>query len=702
MLFLQFGGPFDRVVLVDVLDDLLDRQPIVAQLLQGRGHSAVDDFHHAAAGQLLVLDQRDVRFDARGVAIHHEGDRAGGGQHGGLGVAVTVLPARFDTFVPNLPGCIAEVIRAGRMDVVGGVAVLAHHTEHRLFVLLVALERSDVTGDAAGREIRLAGQDGRQGAADPPAGIAVVRDAQRHQQAAQVGVTESQRAIDVAVLGNGRHRIAGVIDEDFLSDDENRRRPAEPQDVERPVLFAELLQVQAGQVARRVVQEHVLGTRVRRVDSPGTWAGVPVVDGRVVLHAGIAAVPGSVGDLTHQVAGLVFRTGDRGVGDPVRLPGAIVGDRLHELVADANREVRVLKHDGAVGFAVEVDLILAAVDENTRLLLLLRLGLDELQHVGMPVFDALHLGGPARLAAGFDDRGNLVVDPHERQRPRGNPPAGELLSRTAKARQIGPGARAELEQHRLARRQAHDVFHVVFDRLDETSRALRKLVRRLRAADGVRFGVPVVVAPRTLHAVLMIQTDVEPHRRVKRTVLVQAEPGQLAVEAFAVVGRLEVAVLYAPIGDGPGDAVNDLPDARFPLRCSRLAVKILADDHVGRQRGPRGRDLAVLLLEQDVARFVLDACGAQLPIDRVERVHVGRAKKRCDFHRGGLGKLLSVLPFRLACAGLRQHSLRVMHHAPPGLNSFSSILTQPRANIDTFSPFSGQKNRKMAGKSVRY
>ena len=46
-------------------------------LIKNNQPIAVDDLHHSAAGQLLVLHQGNVRFDSGSVAIHHESDRAG-------------------------------------------------------------------------------------------------------------------------------------------------------------------------------------------------------------------------------------------------------------------------------------------------------------------------------------------------------------------------------------------------------------------------------------------------------------------------------------------------------------------------------------------------------------------------------------------------------------------------------------------------
>ena len=48
-------------------------------------------------------------------------------------------------------------------------------------------------------------------------------------------------------------------------------------------------------------------------------------------------------------------------------------------------------------------------------------------------------------------------------------------------------------------------------------------------------------------------------------VLVQAQPGQLAVEPLAVRRRGEVAVGRAPVGDRAANAVDQLPDAVLAL-----------------------------------------------------------------------------------------------------------------------------------------
>ena len=79
MLVLNMRRAFDGAGSVDVADDGVGLIVGVAELEQRRGHGVVDDLDHAAADQLLVLDQSQIRLDSSGVAVHHEADGAGGG-----------------------------------------------------------------------------------------------------------------------------------------------------------------------------------------------------------------------------------------------------------------------------------------------------------------------------------------------------------------------------------------------------------------------------------------------------------------------------------------------------------------------------------------------------------------------------------------------------------------------------------------------
>ena len=95
----------------------------VAQRFKGRRHRAVDDLEVAAAGELLELHQREVRLDARGVAVHDQTDGAGGRDHGGLRVAVAVELAQLQRLVPGLRRQSQTLVRA--------VAMIERHRLHR-------------------------------------------------------------------------------------------------------------------------------------------------------------------------------------------------------------------------------------------------------------------------------------------------------------------------------------------------------------------------------------------------------------------------------------------------------------------------------------------------------------------------------------------------------------------------------------------
>src|SRR5262249_32121832 len=53
-----------------IVDDALDLSLVIAERGEALGHHAVDDLEIAAARELLEFDQREVRLDAGGIAVH--------------------------------------------------------------------------------------------------------------------------------------------------------------------------------------------------------------------------------------------------------------------------------------------------------------------------------------------------------------------------------------------------------------------------------------------------------------------------------------------------------------------------------------------------------------------------------------------------------------------------------------------------------
>src|SRR5690606_18913513 len=118
-------------------------------------------------------------------------------------------------------------------------------------------------------------------------------------------------------------------------------------DVEAAIGIAVGQQVHRGEVAGGVVEEHVFRARVARDDRAGFRRGVPLIDGGVVVHAGIGRGPRGIADRLPQVAGLdgldyaaVLAGGE--------VPLAIILDGVQEVVGDADGIVRVLPGDGQV------------------------------------------------------------------------------------------------------------------------------------------------------------------------------------------------------------------------------------------------------------------------------------------------------------------------------------------------------------------
>ena len=104
--------------------------------------------------------------------------------------------------------------------------------------------------------------------------VEVIGNARSHQQAANIGVAEAERAVLVGQLGDFLGRELRHHHRDFEHDGPQPHRVLVGCDVDRAVGLAVGQQVDRGQVAGRVVEEHVFRARVRRADRAGRPAQV--------------------------------------------------------------------------------------------------------------------------------------------------------------------------------------------------------------------------------------------------------------------------------------------------------------------------------------------------------------------------------------------------------------------------------------------
>ena len=590
-----------------------------------------------------ILDEGEVGLDAGGVAVHHEADGAGGGEDGDLGVAVAVLFAVGEGSVPGVLGLLDEGVEAGGdegffgrgagfADVVDLGAVHADDVEEGLAVEVEAGagsafdfgffgglggggEAGAGLGDAGGLPVGIAAEDGGERPGEVASGIGVVGEAEGHQERAEVGVAEAEGAVVVGVLGDHLGRVAGGVDDDLHRGGDDGDGVAIGGGVELAAGGEELQQVEAGEVAGGVVEEHVLGAGVGGVDAGGVLAGVPLVDGGVVLHAGVAALPGGLGELVHEVAGAVFLDGlallDGAGGEEL-----VAVDGLHELVGDADGVVGVLEEDGGVGLGVGAGAVVASLDEVPGFFFFFYLAFDEVFDVGVIDVEDDHLGGAAGLAAGFDDSGEGVEAAHEGEGTAGCAAAAQGFHRTADGGEVRTGSGAPLEEHAFGLGEGEDGVERILDGVDEAGGALGLGVAGDGELDGAGVRVPVPVLGVGV-GVEAVAADVEPDGGVEGDLLVEEEVGELGVEDFGVFGGAEVAVADAPVADGLGDAGDEGADAGLAFVGSVETMQILAGDDVGRGDGPVGGDFDVALLEDELALPVLDDGVAALPGDLV-------------------------------------------------------------------------------------
>src|SRR6266508_2076296 len=100
---------------------------------------------------------------------------------------------------------------------------------------------------------------------------------------------------------------------------------------------------------------------IARIDAAVLGAGMPLIDGGVVLHPRVGAGPGGVGDLVPDLSGGNAR-GDLAVGAALELPVSVLVEYLEEAAGHADRVVRVLPGDGEVGLAVPIGVVLREDD----------------------------------------------------------------------------------------------------------------------------------------------------------------------------------------------------------------------------------------------------------------------------------------------------------------------------------------------------
>src|SRR5208283_4051518 len=219
--------------------------------------------------------------------------------------------------------------------------------------------------------------------------------------------------------------IAGVVDEDFLCRDQDVHGMAVGLDVECAV-GRELQKIQAGEVAGGIVQEHVFAAGIAGINARAIFRSVPAIYRGVVLHSGIAAVPGGFGDFLEKILCFVCLH-DAAIAN--RLGGKIgVADYgVHEVVGDADGVVGVLEKDGRVSVGVGMRAVVSHGYERVGLGFFVLLAQDEIFDIRMVDVEDDHLGGAAGFASRLDYSRKRVKTFHEAERTAGCAPTAQAF-----------------------------------------------------------------------------------------------------------------------------------------------------------------------------------------------------------------------------------------------------------------------------------
>ncbi len=128
------GGAVKRCPAFGVINDVANLVFRVIEVAQGHRDGLVDDFEVASSGEFLEFDQRKIRLNAGGVAIHNQTNGARRGQNRGLCVAIPVGFAEAQGIIPGVAGCFEQVVRAM-------LGIDAHRADAELFVLRSVVSR---------------------------------------------------------------------------------------------------------------------------------------------------------------------------------------------------------------------------------------------------------------------------------------------------------------------------------------------------------------------------------------------------------------------------------------------------------------------------------------------------------------------------------------------------------------------------------
>ena len=86
-----------------ILDDLVNLFRLVAQVLERKRYTLVDDLEVSTTGQLLEFNESKIGLNTGSIAVHNQSNGAGRCNHGDLSIAESVLLAHLHGIITVFP-----------------------------------------------------------------------------------------------------------------------------------------------------------------------------------------------------------------------------------------------------------------------------------------------------------------------------------------------------------------------------------------------------------------------------------------------------------------------------------------------------------------------------------------------------------------------------------------------------------------------
>ncbi len=349
-----------------IFDDILDLIGFVTQPAKRTGNRLVDNLEITAPCQFFIFDECVVRFNACGIAIHQQSDRTRWRNTSGLGITESVAFSQCQCIRPFLLGRIEEIGGAMfRMDTLreSGEAVILmnfhvmrrapvvfQNLKHGVPVILKVRKRAKLTSHFRRHGISGSRSYGRNRAADSPTAFRVIRNSHHHEQGSEVGITETESAKIETLFSDGLIRKLRHDHRNFQSEGPHAASVPVVCYCKNTLLFiVKTHQVDGGEIAGGIIQEHVFGAGIGSSDRPVIRAGMPLVDRRVKLESRVRTGPGGMIDLFPQILGWQGLD-DLSVCPAGQVPVAIAFDSTQELVGEPDRVIGVLPRNSQVAF----------------------------------------------------------------------------------------------------------------------------------------------------------------------------------------------------------------------------------------------------------------------------------------------------------------------------------------------------------------